>query len=224
VLYPFEVEWYRQHGATARWLGSPVYDSLQPYFDLCDNKEKLVALLPGSRKSELERFLPIFTSVVKNFAVRHPDVKFVLPIASSLSNDFVQKQFEKSGLKNYSDKLIITHTQAEKLELLSKCCLAVTKPGTVSLELALLKIPSVVMFKISWLTYLFARLFVKVKYMALPNLLLDFSLFKEFIQADCKEALISKELENLYLAFCYKSNDYVMKMKKFDELRKMLGE
>jgi lipid-A-disaccharide synthase len=222
VLYPFEVEWYKQRGVTAQWLGNPVYDSLQQYFHLAEHKERLIAILPGSRKSEIERFFPLFTAIVKKFTLHHPDVKFVLPLASSLSTDFIHQQLEKSGLKKFSHKLIFTKTENEKFEQLSKCCLAVTKPGTVTLELALLKIPAVMMFKISWLTYVFARPLVKVKYMSLPNLLLDFPLYKELVQSDCKVDLISREIENLYLGFVRKTNDYVMKMKKIDELRRLL--
>ena len=223
VLYPFEVEWYKQRGVTAQWLGNPVYDSLQQYFPLIENKERLIALLPGSRKSELERFLPIFRDIVKNFVLRHPDVKFVIPLASSLPDDFIKQQLEKSGLNAFSNKLIFARTEKEKFEKLSACCLAVTKPGTVTLELALLKIPSVMMFKISWLTYILARPLVKVKYMSLPNLLLDFPLYKELVQSDCKLDLILREVENLYLGFTRKTNDYVMKMKKLDELRQLLS-
>lgn len=223
VLYPFEVEWYKQRGVVTQWLGNPVYDSLQQYFPLTENKEKLIALLPGSRRAELERFLPIFTNLVKNFTLRHPDVKFVIPLASSLPDDFIKQQLEKSGLNVYSNKLIFTRMEEDKFKRLSECCLAVTKPGTVTLELALLKIPAVMMFKISWLTYIFARPLVKVKYMSLPNLLLDFPLYKELVQSDCKVDLSLREMESLYLGFIRKTNDYVMKMKKLDELRRLLG-
>lgn len=223
VLYPFEVEWYKQRGVSAQWLGNSVYDSLQKYFLLTENKDRLVALLPGSRTSEIERFLPIFRNIVKNFVLRHPDVKFVIPLASSLSDDFIKQQLEKSGLNIYSSRLIITRTETEKFEKLSECCLAVTKPGTVTLELALLKIPAVMIFKISWLTYILACPLVKVKYMSLPNLLLDAPIYKEFVQSGCKLNLILREMENLYIGFTRGTNDYAMKMKKFDELRRLLS-
>ncbi len=223
VLYPFEVEWYKQRGVSAQWLGNPVYDSLQKYFPLTENKDRFIALLPGSRTAEIERFLPIFRNIVKNFVLRHPDVKFVIPLASSLSDDFIKQQLEKSGLNLYSSKLIFTRTEKEKFEKLSECCLAVTKPGTVSLELALLKIPAVMMFKISWITYILARPLVKVKYMSLPNLLLDAPIYKEFVQSDCKLDLILREMENLYIGFTRGTNDYAMKMKKLDELRRLLS-
>ena len=68
-------------------------------------------------------------------------------------------------------------------------------------------------FKISWLTYILGRPLVKVKHMSLPNLLLDFTVYKELIQSDCNVDLIVKEADNLYLGFLKQSNDYVMKMK-----------
>jgi lipid-A-disaccharide synthase len=106
---------------------------------------------------------------------------------------------------------------------LSKCCLAITKPGTVTLELALLKVPALMIFKTSWLTYLLGRSFVKTKYMSLPNLLLGFEVYKELIQSDCKVDLIVKEVENLYFGFIKQSNDYVMKVQKLNKLRTLLS-
>lgn len=223
VLYPFEVKWYKQHGMSAEWSGNPVYDNLKPYFDMSQHKERLIALVPGSRKSELERFLHTFVPVISVLSGRYPDVKFVIPVASSLSDDFIKQQFEKTGLKRYENRLILVREESEKYKLLSKCCLTITKPGTVTLELALLGVPAVMIFNVPWLTYFLGRPFVKVKYMSLPNLLLDFEVYKELIQSDCKTNLIIKEADNLYLGFLKQSNDYVMKMKKLDELRKLLA-
>lgn len=223
VLYPFEVKWYKERGINAQWVGNPVYEKLKQYFDLTQQKEKWIALVPGSRNYELENFLPIYSQIINFFSNRYPNVKFVIPIASSLSEAFVKQQFEKNRIDMHSERLILVRSDDEKYKLLSRCCLAITKPGTVSLELALLKVPAVMIFKISWLTYLLARPFVKVKYMSLPNLLLDFPVYKELVQSDCKPEFITKEADNLFYGFVKKTNDYSMKIDKLDELRRLLS-
>jgi lipid-A-disaccharide synthase len=223
VLYPFEVEWYKRRGIQAQWHGNPVYDKLKPYFDLSQQKEKWVALVPGSRKNEIESFLPICSQVIKFFSSRYTNVKFVIPIASSLPEDFIEQQFKKNSLDINNQRLILVRSDDEKYRMLCKCCLAITKPGTVTLELALLRVPAVMFFKISWLTYLLARPLVKVKYMSLPNLLLDAPVYKELVQSDCKIERIIKEADNLFYGFVKQTNDYVMKMNKLEELRKILG-
>lgn len=223
VLYPFEVQWYEQRGIKAQWHGNPVYDELKKYFDLTQHKEKWIALIPGSRQYELENFLPIYSQVIKFFSERYTNVKFVIPLAGSLSDEFIKNQFEKNHIDGNSERLILVRSDEEKYGALSKCCLAITKPGTVSLELALLKIPAVMIFKISWLTYLLGRPLVKVKYMSLPNLLLNFQIYKELIQTDCKTELIIKEADNLFYGFVKQTNEYVMKMNKLEELRRLLS-
>ncbi len=224
VLYPFEVEWFKHRGINAQWHGNPVYDKLEPYFNLTQQKEKWIALVPGSRKNEIENFLPICSEIIKFFSNRYTNVKFVIPLAGSLPEDFIERQFKKNNLDMSNQRLILVRSEAEKYSIMSKCCLAVTKPGTVSLELALLKIPAVMIFKISWVTYLLARPLVKVKYMSLPNLLLDAPIYKELIQSDCKIERIIKEADNLFYGFVKQTNDYVMKVNRLQDLRRLLSE
>ncbi|MCF7899412.1 lipid-A-disaccharide synthase [Candidatus Babeliales bacterium] len=218
VLYPFEVEWYKKYGLNTFYFENPVYSKLKESFEkwqvdqeFLKNKKNQIAIIPGSRTSEIKKLLPFVVEIIKKINNSWPDLKIVLPIAQSFSYDFIEKELKKLFGEQYNffrKNIILVQDEKEKLKLLSQCCLAITKPGTVTLELALLKVPSIVFYKTSWLTYFLARPLIKVKYMSLPNLLLNKLVFEEFIQQDCKINNIFKYFSKLYEDFLYNSHVY----------------
>jgi lipid-A-disaccharide synthase len=222
VLYPFEVEWYAKRGLNAEWIGNPVYDDIKKYFELAEHKENLIALIPGSRISEIKRFTPLLAEIVKLFGLHHPGAKFVLPLAESISEDFIRAEMKKYALNQ--DKIKILRSEQEKFEYLAKCCLAITKPGTVTLELALLKVPAVVFFRISWLTYIIGRPLVKVPFMSLPNLLTNFMIYRECIQGDCKSKYIFDCARRIYQNFVRPNCEYKSFLEKLNYIRILLGQ
>ncbi|MFH1832087.1 MAG: lipid-A-disaccharide synthase [bacterium] len=224
VLYPFEVEWYKQRGLEVQWVGSPVYDRLSKYFELADaNKKKYIAIFPGSRIAEIENMFAAFAQVMKRFLVRYPDVICVLPIAQSISRNFIEQKMSQTGLDGYSNRVRVIVDEQEKYNVLSQCCLAITKPGTVTLELALLGIPAIVMFKTTWLNYLLMRPFVRVRYMALPNLLLNKEVYPELIQGDCVPERIFEQATSLYESYCSGGDQYRYKQQELLRLRAELS-
>jgi len=198
VLYPFEVEWYKKRGVYARWLGYPFLDKVSEFCGQNIEKKNHIAIMPGSRSIEIKRLLPLFLKVINRFKLLYPNVKIFLPLAESVDKEQVERILRKSGSSRWGKDITIVCGQKEKLKVLSSCCLALTKPGTVTLELALLSVPAVVAYKAPWITYFIAKLLVKIKYMALPNLLLKDPVYPEFIQSDCKEDKILKSLKSLY--------------------------
>jgi len=100
--------------------------------------------------------------------------------------------------------------------------LAITKPGTVSLELGLLQIPAVVFYKTSWITYFLARLLIRVKYMALPNLLLNKPVYKEFIQWNCNAKSVFDYADFLYQNFVLQNDAYFEQLRQLSELKNLL--
>jgi len=200
VMYPFEVGWYAHHGVQAVWLGSSVYDALITYMSKDITKQSIIALIPGSRYSEIERFMPLLAQVVQRIYVLYPQVKFIIPLAQSLSESFMQKQLQKSGLLDNNITVSLVRDEQEKYERLSTCCCAITKPGTVTLELGLLGVPAVVFFKISAFTYWLARILIKVKSMALPNLLLGQIVYPECIQERCTVNEIVQQVDSKILS------------------------
>ncbi|MBY0353775.1 lipid-A-disaccharide synthase [Candidatus Babeliales bacterium] len=197
VLYPFEVAWYGARGVQAEWLGCPVYDRVQPYFENMRTKQPKVALIAGSRPSELATLFPVVADVAARLAQEFPELKFVIPQAESLDINEVRCALATSALRNYQYRVEIV-SGAQSLAALSSCSLAISKPGTITLELALLNIPTVVLFKISWLSYWLGRMVVNIKNMALPNLLSTDVVCKEFIQQDCQPAVIAQYAAHLY--------------------------
>jgi len=213
VLYPHEVEWYKKINVPVSWLGYPFYDDFKPYINQHNEKKHCIALLPGSRASELKVMMPLLGEVVKTFHKKYPSVHFVLPLAESLKSDALEYY-----LKRYQIEQVVKIVKKDKLKALSQCCLAISKPGTVTLDLALLGVPTIVAYKTSWPMYVALNLLVRPTYISLPNLLENKQIFKELAQSNCNHIKILHDLETLYTSFCEQSNQYkatMQALKKF---------
>lgn len=222
VMYPFEQEWYRKRGVHARWLGSPVYQRMKPFFAVDRIKEKKVALLPASRHHELDNLLPICVEFIRKLSARVADVSYVLPLASSLSKDLVEKALYEMGVDIDAAKVRIVTDEKEKIDELSSSCLAFTKPGTVTLELALLGIPTIMFFKTSAINYFLGKQVVQVEHMALPNLLLEKPLYKEFVQDECDVDAMVAHAQELLDGFEKKDERYAAATHDLLKMREVL--
>ncbi|MBD3273544.1 lipid-A-disaccharide synthase [Candidatus Dependentiae bacterium] len=215
VLYPFEVDWYKKQGFdNVEFIGNPLCSKLNKYL-LNDNLEvkNQIAILPGSRKQEIKKLLPFFARLIKKVKLLYPNMKIVLPVADSIDSNFLEKQLRKHNLYNHGQDVFLVAGEDEKIKALKESILAITKPGTITLELALLEIPSVIFYKTSWITYLLAKMVVNVEYMGLPNLFLNKPIYKEFIQGDCKVDLIFEHVKTIYESF-FKQNNFYKNIKK----------
>ena len=208
VLYPFEVEWYAQRGVTARWEGYPFYEMVTQHRVGLEQKEKRVALLPGSRGSEIVRFIPLYAEVARQLVQTHPDVRFVLPVASSFTRERIQQLCQDAGLFDLGVPVDLVEGETQKFDALARCALAISKPGTVTLELALLQVPTIVIYRTSWLTYFLGYPFVRVAYMGLPNLFLGKEVFPELMQGDCTAPNIAKTAAELLSGYSENGANY----------------
>ncbi|MFH0898684.1 MAG: lipid-A-disaccharide synthase [bacterium] len=223
VLYPFEVQWYASRGINAYWMGSPVYDSMENFFSDADlPKQNCIAIIPGSRESEIEQMFGFFAGVMKSFFENYPDVTCIIPFAQSLSQAIIEQKLCDCGLEKYRERITIVCGEEQKFRALSRCCLAVCKPGTVTLELALLGVPAVILFKTSRLTYLLARPLVKVTCMSLPNLLFGSQVYKECIQGECSVDHAFEHAQRLYQSYLSENVQYFDTQKKLIQLRDLL--
>lgn len=211
VLYPFEVAWYAERGVKATYLGSPVAQAMQPYRELSRHKEPMIAFIPGSRMGEIKRLLPVMIEVIRQFKRSHKTVKIVMPVAESIPLSLIEHELKRAGLQNWGNDLELIHNNDEKYRALARCCYAVTKSGTTTLELALLNVPSIVIYKVHGLTYWIARMLVTVKYTALPNIFLGTEVFPEFIQARCRADVIAAELAKGYESYARQEPVYAEK-------------
>lgn len=216
VIYPFEVSFYAQHCIKASWLGNPVYDRLAKYFPASVSVMPTVALLPGSRMSEVATLLPIMAAVAQKLIEKNPEVMFVLPRPSSISREVIAQQLSVFGLENH---VHILEGEDEKIQALRSCYFAITKPGTVTLELALLTVPAMVMYKTSPITYALAKCFVYISWMSLPNLLSGQELYPEFLQGRCNVDLLFEQAQTLYEQAATRSLAFMQKKEKLTAVR-----
>lgn len=191
VILPFEKEFYEvKHKFSVDFVGHPLIDAIGQgtYLNSTEFREKyqlsekpIIAVLPGSRKQEISKMLKIMLSVCHDFA----EYQFV--IAGAPSQDFeIYEPFVKS--KN------VSFISNKTYDLLSNATAALVTSGTATLETALFKVPEVVCYKGSWVSYQIAKRIITLKYVSLVNLIMDKEVVTELIQNACNTKNIKKEL------------------------------
>jgi lipid-A-disaccharide synthase len=213
-ILPFEVAFYKTWGMDVDYVGNPILDAIasnpaDELFKITHNLDvrPIVALLPGSRKQELERVLPEMVRTADRF----PEFQFVIAGAPS---------FGETDYSSYLDgrKIPVIFNATYNLLLNSKA--AVVTSGTATLETALLKIPQVVVYKGNPVSIAIARMLVKIKYISLVNLVMDQTIVKELIQEDCNSQKIGDELDQILNAPLYRTEMLI----NYDELAVRMGE
>lgn len=198
VIFPFEETFYKKYDVPVRFVGHPLVDEIHVSADqknlrnefLLDNEKPVIGLFPGSRHSEIKRLLPIIVDCAKQIIKEKPDTQFVVPVASTLKEEDILPYFKDVEL----DMRIISHRSHD---VMSVCDAVITVSGTVTLELALLKKPMVVINKISKLSYFIVMRTLKLAHIALCNIVANKRVVPELIQNDATVEKISRALLNL---------------------------
>ncbi len=177
ALFPFEPKVYEKAGLACTYVGHPVAERLESYMPkrakALNKKAPRIALVPGSRVSEISRMMPELVDAFKRIKASYPDAQAVVPIADHINRSFLESFVD--------DKFEYTHGQ-ERFDVLKKCDVALVTSGTANLELAMLGLPMVVGYKLSKLTYAIAKPFVKIKYFSPVNLVVDEQVVPELLQ------------------------------------------
>ncbi len=194
VILPFEKEFYAKHNVEVEFVGHPLLDAISQaqLTESANFREKnklhpqkpIIALLPGSRKQEIEKMLAVMLSTVPHF----PDHQFVIAGAPSLEDDF------------YADFVGRTHVHFvsnQTYSLLSNAHAALVTSGTATLETALFKVPQVVCYKGNWISYQIAKRIITLDYISLVNLIMDKEVVKELIQNDLTPNNLVAELKKV---------------------------
>lgn len=211
VILPFEKEFYEKWNYDVEYVGHPLLDNLTPT-NSPNEKAKIIALLPGSRKQEIAVMLPEMLKVVGKF----PDYKFVIAGAPSVDENFYRKYFAEKDSNSKAIQIVFGQTYS----LLSKASAALVTSGTATLEAALIDVPEVVCYKGSGISFRIAKLLVNVKYISLVNIIMDRPVVTELIQNEMNAGNIENELRNLL-----ENNQKIATMKKdFALLREKLGK
>lgn len=207
-LFPFEKVFYERYEVAAAFVGHPLAKQLplenpiqiaKQQLGLNEN-QKYIALLPGSRKGEVERLLPMLLGAANILHGKHPDIQFLIPAI----NDARKQQIEQ-GVEQLAPNLktvihILENTDSESKVgrmVMNASDIIALASGTATLEAMLMHRPMVTFYKLHWLTYLIAKFLVKIPYYSLPNIIAGKKVIEELIQADATPENLAAEIEKL---------------------------
>lgn len=195
VIFPFEKQFYKKHKYEVEYVGNPLLDEISKHQQI--NKtvsykknhltkpsypKKYIALLPGSRRQEISKMLPILIATAQRFK----NEAFVIAGLSTLGENLYQQYF------NHLPNVQLWMDKTQQLYQQSKA--AIVTSGTATLEAALYEVPQMVVYKTSPVSYQIGKRVVKVNYISLVNLIMNKPLVLELIQHNCTIEKISKEL------------------------------
>ncbi len=195
VLFPFEVPLYERAGVPVTFVGHPLLDIVAPtmtrdeaflHFGV-DPSRSVVGLFPGSRRSELKNLFQTILDSARLLKKRYPKLQFVLPLAPSFKREDLAQSIQAAGLE-------VTIIQGLTYDVMQLCDAVITVSGTVTLELALMTVPMVIIYRVSPVTYAIGRRLVKIDHAGICNIVAGERLVKELMQDEAQPAAIAAEI------------------------------
>jgi lipid-A-disaccharide synthase len=192
VILPFEKSFYEdKHHFDVNFVGHPLIDAIANQVPKADFKQTnnlderpIIALLPGSRKQEIEKMLNTMLQITNDF----PEYQFVIAGAPSQEFSFYEKFITNQNISFISN---------QTYQLLQNATAALVTSGTATLETALFKVPEIVCYKANWLSYQIAKRVITLKYISLVNLIMNKEVVKELIQDDFNTSNLKSELRKI---------------------------
>jgi lipid-A-disaccharide synthase len=192
VVFPFEEELYKRHGVPVSFVGHPLLDTVKPqrfrevFLKQCglDTGKFTFALLPGSRSAEVKLLLPIMLNTAKLIYQKKKDAQFVILRSSTVSLD----TFEAIRAKFDAPLALATDSTYDGL---AGADFALVASGTATLETALMNVPMVILYKVSFLTWAYLKTAIKIPYIGLVNVVAQKKFIEEFIQYRARASRIS---------------------------------
>ncbi|MCP4430942.1 MAG: lipid-A-disaccharide synthase [Gammaproteobacteria bacterium] len=195
VIFKFEAEYYRRANIPVSFVGNPLVgkvittagpDEIHSRLGI-ETGIQLVGLFPGSRNNEIRNLLPLLFETAIELKKQKPDLRFVMPVANSLDFDTIKDECLNSGID-------ILLTRDDIYDVISCCDAIISCSGTVTLEIALLKIPMCIIYKVSWLSYQIMSRLINIPYIGLVNIVAGRQIVQEFVQDRATVNNISKEI------------------------------
>ncbi|TAL68018.1 MAG: lipid-A-disaccharide synthase [Bacteroidetes bacterium] len=212
-VFPFETDFFRKFGIRTDFVGHPLLDNTD--FSVIpnntDRNRNLIAFLPGSRKQEIQRHLPLLNSIANILRRTKPELEFGLSLSSTID----KKEYEP-----YLNDLNMWQLWDDSKSLMKKSYAGVVKTGTSTLEAALCNMPFAMILKTSPISYSLGKRLVKLDNISLVNILAGKKVINEFIQSDAKPEIISNEIISLH----NNKNRYDDMQMDFSVIRHLLGE
>lgn len=223
AIFPEEAKYYRSKGVDVTWVGHPLLDKInstltrdRARLSLNINPEQpIITLLPASRKQEIVQMLPLICEAAQLIQQKIPDVQFLIPISLTIYRTAITE-----AIKEYN--LPATIVEGKTLDAIACADLAITKSGTVNLEIALLNIPQVVFYRVHPATAWLSRKILKIKipFMSPPNLILNRQVVPELQQ----EAATPDKIAETALELFFNSDKRKKIIADYQDMRSLLGE
>ncbi len=207
-LFPFEKVFYERYEVPAAFVGHPLAKQLPLENPIqiakqqlgVDENQKHIALLPGSRKGEVERLLPMLLGAANILHTKYPDIQFLIPAINDARKQQIEQGVEQLAPQLIAKIHILENTDSESKigrMVMNASDIIALASGTATLEAMLMHRPMVTFYKLHWLTYLIAKFLVKIPYYSLPNIIAGKKVIEELIQADATPENLAAEIEKL---------------------------
>jgi len=221
VIFPFETAYYDAENVPVRYVGHPSVDKVHPLHtkaeDLVSYKlnqnNPVVGLLPGSRANEIKRMLPVMLAAAEQLQVSFPGIQFVLPQADSISDALLQTYLKLSNIN-------VTIVKNQPYDVIQCCDAVMTTSGTATLEISLLTVPMVIVYKLAPSTYWLGRWLVNIPFIGLPNIVAGKAIVKELIQHEATPKNLAAEVQRIL-----SDDQYAAQMREnLSQVKQLLGQ
>lgn len=213
TLLPFEPLYFEKEGLKTDFIGHPTIWRHRALTLSTGQNDLTLALLPGSRRGELKKHLPVFKETVAKLVQNIPNLKCVMPLPDHLAADV------EALVKSWALPIEIVAGEAKKMEALSSASAALAKSGTVSLELACAHLPTVTMYRANPISAYLIRRMIKSNYVNLVNIVADKLVIPEYLQEDCNAENLAQAVLPLLMSE-EKRNEQIQ---EFDVVLEQLG-
>src|SRR5207248_4332856 len=191
-IFPFEAELYNASGLRAIFVGHPMRSVISSRNAAPPRDDKLVGLFPGSREREVKKIFPVMRQAALELSHQDHDLRFVVSAASEPLAELIRADLHG---KHATGEFSVGTGDARSV--MGRVNAGMVASGTATLEAALSELPFVLIYRVAWLTYLAARLVVKVKYLGMPNVLANREIVPEFIQHKAQPRAIAAAVARL---------------------------
>ena len=221
AIFPFEADIYREAGASVSFVGHPLVDIVKPSMDReaaysyfnADPNRPILLLLPGSRYQEVESLLELMLDSARKVLEKVPACQFYMPVAPTIPLERIESVVKASGVP-------VTFTRNSTYNLMQIADCAIAASGTVTLEAALMGLPSVIVYRVQTATYWLIRIVANVSHVGLPNIVIGRRVLPELIQDEATSDNVSQAAISLVVNEAVR----MQARKDLEEVKVKLGE
>ncbi|MFW5930388.1 MAG: lipid-A-disaccharide synthase [Desulfosalsimonas sp.] len=197
VILPFEVDFYKEHGICATFVGHPMLDHYAEEgsggtSEAGNSDQTVIGLLPGSRRSEIARNLPVMLAAARRLESSIGGIRFIVSMAPG-----IEQHFMENFTSPYKGVVDVEIQSGPIEDVLKKCTLVVAASGTVTLEAAIFGVPMVIIYRVSPVSYLLGRMLVRVEHIGLANIIAGERVVPELIQNKAEPSEIARTVTHL---------------------------